>query len=176
LTAANRKKLQKEFTLDEEYYAFEEERTSKRRSRRHDDDDDSEPDEEYVEKPSKKNRNKNKINRSHHVLEEPQEPPVAPIVKPDRPVQQDPEADQVPPSAPVFHSYDISVRQIQQNVFPAAPLAGPGCPAAFAPTTVLAYGPANIAGTPFHNWPGFTIEAQVSPVRRNTMGYMIQQC
>jgi hypothetical protein len=61
----------------------------------------------------------------------------------------------------VFHSYDVSVRQIQQNVLPPTPTAGAGCPAAFALTNVLAYGPANVAGQPFHNWPGFTIEAQV---------------
>jgi hypothetical protein len=61
----------------------------------------------------------------------------------------------------VVHSYDVSVRQIQQNVLPPTPTAAPGCPASFASTTVLAYGPANVAGQPFHNWPGFSIEAQV---------------
>jgi hypothetical protein len=55
----------------------------------------------------------------------------------------------------VFHSYDVSVRQIQQNVLPPTPTAGAGCPAAFALTNVLAYGPASVAGQPFHNWPGY---------------------
>lgn len=72
-----------------------------------------------------------------------------------------PKLKQVPPPVPVFDSYDISVRQVQQRVLPAASLPGPGCPASFGPTTVFAFGPENVATQPFHNWPGFTVEAQV---------------
>jgi hypothetical protein len=72
-----------------------------------------------------------------------------------------PAAEKAPKPQSAFHSYDVSVRQIQQNVLPPTPTANPRCPANFASTTVLAYGPANIAGQPFHNWPGFTIEDQV---------------
>lgn len=57
--------------------------------------------------------------------------------------------------------YDVSVRQVAQSVLPPAPNVLLGCPATFAPTNVYAYGPRNIANQPFHNWPGFTIEAQV---------------
>jgi hypothetical protein len=65
---------------------------------------------------------------------------------------------------PAYTGYDISVRQISQDVLPQAPHAPnqlPGCPANFKQTDVLAYGPANVPGTPFHNWPAYTIEAQV---------------
>lgn len=59
--------------------------------------------------------------------------------------------------------YDVSVKQIPQNVLPPTPVAGlPNCPATFTTTNVFAYGPNNIVGTPFHNWPGFTVEAHVS--------------
>jgi hypothetical protein len=68
-----------------------------------------------------------------------------------------------PPTA--SDNYDISVRQIRQDVLPPAPNALPTCPVAFNPTTVLTYGPRNIVGQPFHNWPGFTIEAQVGNCR-----------
>jgi hypothetical protein len=60
--------------------------------------------------------------------------------------------------------YDISVRQIAQDVLPQAPHSPtslPGCPAFFKQTEVMAYGPANVPGTPFHNWPAYSIEAQV---------------
>jgi len=57
--------------------------------------------------------------------------------------------------------YDISVRQILQQVLPPQPNALPTCPATFTTTAVFAYGPANVAGQPFHNWPGYTIETQV---------------
>jgi hypothetical protein len=69
---------------------------------------------------------------------------------------------------PAYTGYDISVRQIAQDVLPQAPHAPnqlPGCPATFRQTDVLAYGPANVPGTPFHNWPAYTIEAQVRGVR-----------
>lgn len=70
----------------------------------------------------------------------------------------------VDPTMPSYTGYDISVRQISQDVLPQAPHSPntlPGCPAFFKPTDVLAYGPANVPGTPFHAWPAYTIEAQV---------------
>lgn len=72
-----------------------------------------------------------------------------------------------PPSYPppsTHTGYDISVRQIAQDVLPQAPHSPtslPGCPAFFKQTDVMAYGPANVPGTPFHNWPAYSIEAQV---------------
>jgi hypothetical protein len=69
---------------------------------------------------------------------------------------------------PPYTGYDISVRQIAQDVLPQAPHSPtslPGCPAFFKQTEVMAYGPANVPGTPFHNWPAYSIEAQVGSMR-----------
>lgn len=147
MTSAQRAKLRQSFSIDEEYYqqwasTRESERlikTDKKKRRKQD------TDEEEEEEDSDSDKQKRVA----------AEPP-APEEK-----EQDPSAEQVPPVQPVFHSYDVSVRQISQNVLPPTPTVLPGCPATFALTNVLAYGPANIAGQPFHNWPGFSIEAQV---------------
>ena len=153
LDETHRSKLRNRFSADEEYYKLlDEDLNSPRSSRtvrnRHD---------RSEEQQSSQHAPENKPPQTDSSKED--EPAPAPE-KRDTPVKQ-PDAEQVPPPVPTFHSYDISVRQIAQNVFPATPVVAPGCPAAFAPTNVFAYGPANVANTPFHNWPGFTIEAQV---------------
>jgi hypothetical protein len=88
-------------------------------------------------------------------------PPVVPPPVNPPPVNPPP----VNPPPGLTDLYDISVRQIPQPVLPATPNLGPPalkCPVSFTATNVLAYGPANIPGQLFHNWPGFTIEALVS--------------
>ena len=93
-------------------------------------------------------------------------PPVVPppvVPPPVNPPPVNPPPVNPPPGLTDF--YDISVRQIPQPVLPATPNLGPPalkCPVSFTATNVLAYGPANIPGQLFHNWPGFTIEALVS--------------
>jgi hypothetical protein len=151
ITDLQRAKLRDSFSIDEEYYQLAGFDVQKSRS-----------------KSSSKKRPQASEEDSGDTEEGEEEEeqrvaaqPPAPAPEKPSPKVEDPSVEQVPPVLPVFHSYDVSVRQIQQNVLPPTPTAAAGCPAAFALTNVLAYGPANIAGQPFHNWPGFTIEAQV---------------
>lgn len=146
ITDAHRAKLREHFSIDEEYYQqWNRQRESEKivsrkkpRAAEEDEGDDDDDDEKRT------------------AAAPPRSAP-APVRAPHK----EETVEQVPPTQPVFHSYDVSVRQIAQSVLPPTPTAVAGCPATFALTNVLAYGPANIAGQPFHNWPGFTIEAQV---------------
>jgi len=92
-------------------------------------------------------------------------PTPEPLPTPPIPSEPTPTAESVlSMQMPPYTGYDISARQISQDVLPQAPNTPnplPGCPAFFKQTEVLAYGPANVPGTPFHNWPAYTIEAQV---------------
>jgi pyruvate/2-oxoglutarate dehydrogenase complex dihydrolipoamide acyltransferase (E2) component len=141
ITDVQRAKLRDTFSIDEEYYQLAgfdvQEPSSKKRPQATDEDsgDSDEGEEEEEQRVAAQ--------------------PPAPAPEKPSPKAEDPSVEQVPPVLPVFHSYDASVRQIQQNVLPPTPTAGAGCPAAFALTNVLAYGPASVAGQPFHNWPGY---------------------
>jgi hypothetical protein len=153
ITDAHRAKLREHFSIDEEYYQQwntqrESEKIVSRKKPRAAEEDDEEDDTDDEK-------------RAAAAPPRAAPAPVRAPQKEDSPEIEDRSVEQVPPVAPVFHSYDISVRQISQSALPPTPTAVAGCPATFAPTRVLAYGPANIAGQPFHNWPGFTIEAQV---------------
>lgn len=151
MTDAQRSKLRESFSIDEEYYQQWSSRDSQRlvkkdKRKRHKQDSEDEEDEAEEEEEKRTGEEVRRVKAA----------PPAPESE-----EEDPSAEQVPPPQPVFHSYDVSVRQISQNVLPPTPNNLPGCPANFALTNVLAYGPANVAGQPFHNWPGFSIEAQV---------------
>lgn len=59
-----------------------------------------------------------------------------------------------------YDTYYISARELSQHVLPATP-ATVGCYPTDVTTRVYGYGTTTKDGKSTHNWPGFTIEAQV---------------